>query len=114
MTFTGTIADINAALEGATFVADAYFTGSASVQITTDDLGNSGAGGALSDSDTIDITVQAVKHVAMAEHLNDVASPGATGLTSWTAGQVLEFGETGGTPGVRAGHNHRHLLAGSL
>ncbi len=48
MTFTGTIADINAALEGMTFVATPGFIGSASVQITTDDLGNSGAGGAQS------------------------------------------------------------------
>ncbi len=45
MTFTGTVADINAALEGATFVATPGFTGTASVQITTDDLGNTGTGG---------------------------------------------------------------------
>ncbi len=59
MTFTGTVADINAALEGMTFVATADFTGTASVQIATNDLGNTGAGGALSDTDTVNITVRA-------------------------------------------------------
>ena len=50
MVFTGTIADINAALEGATFVATLGFTGTANVQIITNDLGNTGPGGALSDT----------------------------------------------------------------
>ena len=58
MTFTGTVADINAALEGMTFVADANFTGAASVQIIVDDLGNTGTGGAQSDTDTVNITVR--------------------------------------------------------
>ncbi|MDX1698471.1 MAG: cadherin domain-containing protein, partial [Thiohalobacterales bacterium] len=60
MTFTGTLADINAALEGATFVATAGFTGTANVQIITNDLGNTGTGGALSDTDNIAITVASV------------------------------------------------------
>ena len=107
MIFKGTIADINAALEGATFVAAQNHTGSASLQITTNDLGNSGAGGALSDTDTVDITVQAVQTSLWLSTLNDVASPGATGLDSWTGGQVIEFGESGGTlafePGTTTG-----------
>ncbi len=107
MTFTGTVADINAALEGMTFVANADFTGTAGVQITTNDLGNTGAGGALSDSDTVDITVQAVKTSLWLSTLDDVSSPGATGIESWTAGQVLQFAESGGTlsfePGTTTG-----------
>src|SRR5436309_2346751 len=54
MTFTGTAADINAALEGLTFTPSADFNGAASLQLTTTD------GGALSDTDTVNITVTAV------------------------------------------------------
>lgn len=60
MVFTGTIADINAALNGSTFAADANFNGFAGVGITTSDLGASGAGGALTDTDGFAINVTAV------------------------------------------------------
>jgi hypothetical protein len=43
MTFTGSIVDINAALTGMTFTPDLAFEGAAGVQITTNDLGNTGA-----------------------------------------------------------------------
>ncbi|NIV48794.1 MAG: hypothetical protein GWN46_19255, partial [Gammaproteobacteria bacterium] len=44
MTFRGTIADINAALDGMSFTPALAFEGAgASVQMTTNDLGNSGA-----------------------------------------------------------------------
>ena len=93
MTFTGTVADINAALEGMTFVATPGYTGTAGLQITTDDLGNSGAGGHLSDTDTIDITIQISYQSLWLSTAADVASPsGAPGLDSWTSGEVLQFG----------------------
>ena len=57
MTFQGTIADINNALDGLVFTPTASFNGIASVAILTDDLGNSGAGGAQTDSDLIEIAV---------------------------------------------------------
>ena len=61
MTFQGTIADINAALAGLVFRPTAdYNGGGASLQIVTDDLGNTGGGGAKSDSDLISILVTAV------------------------------------------------------
>src|SRR5205085_2864763 len=60
MTFTGTLADINAALNGLAFTPIANFNGAASLQITSDDLGHSGSGGALTDSDTVAITVASV------------------------------------------------------
>ncbi len=60
MTFTGTVADINTALTGLTFDPDADFHGAASVQVDTDDQGNNGSGGNLTDSDTINITVDPV------------------------------------------------------
>src|SRR5206468_923440 len=43
-----------------TFAPTPDYNGAASVQIITNDLGNTGAGGALSDTDTVNITVNAV------------------------------------------------------
>ena len=60
MTFTGTIADINAALAGMSFAATANFNGAASLEIITNDQGNTGTGGAQSDTDTVAITVNPV------------------------------------------------------
>ncbi len=57
MTFQGTLAEINAALDGLVFTPNVGFNGLATVTITTNDLGNSGSGGARSDSDTININV---------------------------------------------------------
>ncbi|NIV26898.1 MAG: hypothetical protein GWN45_05930, partial [Gammaproteobacteria bacterium] len=59
MTFRGTIADINAALDGMSFTPALAFEGAgASVQMTTNDLGNSGAVLApQSDVSTVAITV---------------------------------------------------------
>src|SRR6185436_15641656 len=60
MTFSGTIANINAALAGMSYSPTANYNGSDTLTITSDDLGNTGAGGALSDTDTVAITVGAV------------------------------------------------------
>src|SRR5205085_4551832 len=60
MTFSGSFTDINAAMKGFAFAPVRNFNGAASLQITSDDLGNSGSGGALTDSDTVAITVNAV------------------------------------------------------
>ena len=60
MTFQGSIATINTALEGLRFTPPANFNGAAGLAITTNDLGNTGAGGPQSDSDTVAITVTPV------------------------------------------------------
>ena len=57
MTFRGTLANVNAALNGMTFTPTAGFTGPADLTITSNDLGNSGTGGPLTDTDTINIQV---------------------------------------------------------
>ncbi|MDJ0648045.1 MAG: DUF4347 domain-containing protein, partial [Xenococcaceae cyanobacterium MO_188.B19] len=57
LTFIGTLTDINNALDGLNFTPDTDFVGTASLQIDTDDQGNTGSGGAKTDSDTIDIIV---------------------------------------------------------
>jgi CSLREA domain-containing protein len=58
MTFAGAIADLNAALDGLAFKPTAGFSGSTLLQITTNDQGSTGAGGARSDTDFVGITVR--------------------------------------------------------
>ncbi len=70
MTFTGTLADINAALDGLTFDPTPGFTGSAGVRIAVDDLGHSASGGPQTDADQVDITVDAINHQLSATNLN--------------------------------------------
>ena len=74
MTFTGTINDINVALDGLSFDPTTSFIGAASLQIFTDDQGNTGTGGPLTDDDTINITVGGVNDVPV----NIVPGPQAT------------------------------------
>ena len=63
MTFTGTMASINADMNGMSYTPDLNYntpasaTGPASLAITTNDLGNTGSGGAKQDADTVAISV---------------------------------------------------------
>jgi hypothetical protein len=57
MTFTGTIADVNAALDGLRFTPALSFVGVAGLSMSVDDLGNTGAGGAMTASRSIAVTV---------------------------------------------------------
>ena len=59
LTLSGTQAQINAALATLSYQGNLNFNGLETLQIVTNDLGNSGAGGALSDTDTVAITVNA-------------------------------------------------------
>ena len=68
LTFTGTLADINAALDGLVYEAAANYVGPATLRIVTDDQGNSGSGGALS----------ATSSIAIAVTPSDVTPPSAT------------------------------------
>ena len=57
MTFTGTLANINAALDGLVYSPANGFYGNDSLHITTNDLGNTGIGGPQIASDTVALTV---------------------------------------------------------
>jgi hypothetical protein len=57
VTFTGAVSNINAALNGMRFTPTSNFAGMTQLQIDTNDLGHTGIGGALSDSDTVNINV---------------------------------------------------------
>jgi hypothetical protein len=93
MTFTGTLADINAALEGMTFVATPGFTGSASLQITTDDQGNTGTGGALVDTDSVAISVVSPDQSLWLSLADVFGSSGDTENLATTGGDVLTYGD---------------------
>ena len=62
-TFTGTLAQLNAYLAGGsapTYTPVANFNGSVTLTMSTNDGGNTGSGGALTDTDTRTITVTSV------------------------------------------------------
>ena len=56
----GKITEINTALSWVAFTPASGYTGAATLSITTDDLGNAGTGGAKSDTDTVEITVNSL------------------------------------------------------
>src|SRR5262245_60411102 len=73
---TGSQANINTVLNGLTFTPTGNYNGAASLTITTNDQGNTGSGGALSDVDSVAITVNAVNDapvntVPAAQTMND-------------------------------------------
>ncbi len=57
MTFRGTLTNINAALNGMSFTPTNGFSGAATLTITSNDLGNTGAGGPQTDTDVVNIQV---------------------------------------------------------
>ncbi|MEO8004092.1 MAG: DUF4347 domain-containing protein [Betaproteobacteria bacterium] len=67
MEFGGSQAAINTALDGLTFAPTAGYAGSAALSLVTNDLGNTGSGGALTASSIVAINV--------------TAPPGSTGST---------------------------------
>lgn len=81
MTFIGTLADINSALNGMVYRPTPNFTGTDSLQITSNDLGQTGAGGPKSDTDNIAITVNS-------------PNPVVQGVTSSDADGVYKVGDT--------------------
>ena len=114
MVFTGVIADISTALDGLVFTPPADFFGAASIEMTTDDLGNTGTGGPQSDTDTVAITVNAVNDAPSFtpggdDTVNEDAGPQtvagwATAISAGPANessQVLTFVVTGNdNPGL--------------
>jgi hypothetical protein len=67
MTFRGTLVNVNAALNGMTFTPSAGFTGGATLTITSNDLGNTGTGGPLSDTDVVNIQIALEVSIADAQ-----------------------------------------------
>jgi len=57
MSFSGTLADVNAALESLTYLSDRGYIGNDTLNVTVDDQGGTGNPGSLTDSGTVDIVV---------------------------------------------------------
>ena len=101
MTFTGTISAINAALNGMTYTPTAGHTGAASIAITTDDQGFSGSGGAMTDSDTLPITVNAVNQpptFTAGGNQTVLEDAGPQTVVGWATAISPGTGESGQTP----------------
>jgi hypothetical protein len=77
MTFSGTLPDINAALNGLRFVSSGGFTGSTTLALTVSDLGNSGAGGPQLATAAIGIDVAGVPAAASPPPPADTPAPDA-------------------------------------
>ncbi|MFO0699340.1 MAG: DUF4347 domain-containing protein, partial [Nitrospira sp.] len=91
MTFTGTVANINTALNGLSFAPTTGYTGSATLQIQTNDQGNTGSGGALTDTDVINISV--VSSVLWVSSQSNATVTASYGGISWTDGEIIKFGD---------------------
>ncbi|TJZ63051.1 T9SS type B sorting domain-containing protein [Sphingobacterium olei] len=99
MTFIGSLVDVNNALNGLTYTPTPGLVGSASLEITSNDQGFSGSGGAQTDTDVISIIINPI-------------NPVVTSVTSSTANGIFKIGDqltisvnfseavtvTGGTP----------------
>ncbi|WP_052081172.1 DUF4347 domain-containing protein [Pseudomonas sp. ML96] len=81
MTFEGTLSAINNALAGLSFSPTGGYYGPASVEITTDDLGQSGSGGGQTDTDTILINVAQ-------------PNPSVTGVAGGSPDGIYKAGDT--------------------
>jgi CSLREA domain-containing protein len=57
LTLSGTLANLNTALGSLVYTGTQYYNGAATVQISLSDNGNTGTGGALSDSESLSLTV---------------------------------------------------------
>ena len=75
MTFNGLPGDLNAAMNGLVYQGDTNYSGEDALSITTSDMGNTGAGGALVDVDGVPITVN------NANDLPVLANPGTLAYT---------------------------------
>ncbi len=81
MTFSGTLANINAALNGLSYTPAVGFSGGAAqITLTTNDLGNTGSGGALTDTDSVFVFVYNAFTIS-GNNLTVVGTGGADSLT---------------------------------
>lgn len=90
VTFKGKIPDINTALKSLSYLGNSNFNGEEILTITTNDLGNTGLDGPLSDTDTVKITVNPVNDPPQ---IKDVPP-----TQNVTADRVFVFSTANGNP----------------
>jgi VCBS repeat-containing protein len=101
---TGPVTAVAAAIDGATLTPAAGFSGSTSLSMVTSDLGHTGSGGALTDTDVVPVTVVFVNDAPTFTPGADetvAEDSGAQTVTGWAtdisagapneSGQVLDF-----------------------
>ena len=97
MTFTGTIANINLRLAGLTFTPTSGFSGAATLTVITNDLGATGSGGALTDTDAVGIYVNPLGIFTGFVDVPSTGRPGATTYSNSTYTVTAGKGTIGGT-----------------
>jgi Ca2+-binding RTX toxin-like protein/subtilisin-like proprotein convertase family protein len=84
LSYNGTLADINAALNGLTYTPTADFNGTSVLTITSDD-------GALTDTDTVNITVNPVNDAPVNNIGLSVSAANTTNITIPNAGAATPY-----------------------
>ncbi len=108
MTFTGTVAAINSALNGLTFRPNTGFSGTATLQIVSEDDGHNGAGGPKTTTSNLNITVRAGGRLAFNTGVFGVNETGGTATVT-----VLRAGGTAGTATVNYSTSNGTATAGA-
>ncbi|MEW6348652.1 MAG: DUF4347 domain-containing protein [Thermodesulfobacteriota bacterium] len=91
MAFTGSLNNINAALDGLRFDPTLNWNGSTSLQVVSNDLGNTGSGGAKNDYDWVSITVAAVNDAPTTGDLSVSGNEDASiAVTGWVFGDAAD------------------------
>ncbi|MBH1988336.1 MAG: DUF4347 domain-containing protein, partial [Burkholderiales bacterium] len=112
VTLSGTLAQIQAHLAEVVYTPDASYSGADTLTVATSDLGNSGSGGTLTDTDQVAITVTAVNDAPVITSNGGGASSainvaeGSTAVTTVTAtdadaGATLTYSLSGGADQAR-------------
>ena len=105
MSFSGTLAAINGAMNGLIYRGNADFSGADNLQITVDDQGNTGSGGAASALQNVALTVVAINdapvfasaNIALTIAENNVAVTTVTATDIDLPAQTLSYSIAGGT-----------------
>ena len=101
VTLSGTLESVNTALDGLIYRPNPDFSGSDIVRIISDDLGNTGSGGRLTDSDAVNINVTGANDPPTITSPPEVTvSSGVTTVTTVTAtdpeGEAVTYAIEGG------------------
>ena len=111
VTVTGPVTAVAAAIDGATLTPASGFSGNTSLTMTTSDLGNTGAGGALTDTDVIAVSVvfvnDAPSFTAGADQTVD-EDAGAQSVPGWATD--IDANDPGQTVSFTVGNDNTALF----
>jgi len=86
---TGTLADVNAGLQGTVYAPNANYNGQDTIGVFTSDNGNTGSGGPLSDTDQITVNVTAVNDAPVVVNGSTETAPAIDEDTPSAAGYTV-------------------------